>query len=676
MSSPQTLTRAGEVVAQELPREGISLDLSETSSPPPSMSMSSNTHTSATSPPSTPPRGRSASRYPATLGRVPLHRRGTSQTYERLEDLLREAGYKETRVFTPEGEHDKDEGGSTRSRVGSVRAVVGFLAGLVSRNPSLARDTDTDDAPAPSSNGETTLGRGNHSVTSLDRGYSPPPSPLAHTAYPHARHAALAQNDSSRSSLATYTPLSSTDSPGASPRRSRWPLHAQTALPPHLRGRHSSTATPPRTAHAYLRHMASASSLHQQQLRPSASSRSLLSSQAEGSAAGSETPGPRRTWANGLLPMAMTMGPSKASSLSARSSPRRARTPLLCLRVEAHRAAKAEGTVSRTRVVCRSAPGSRSNSRAGSGRQGEQKLKQNNLKKPTMALRAKPSHSSLLNPHEVPCLTRTRTENDGWGSSGHPRALAHARASINGRVSAASTIMQRGRGQHPGFAFRVSDSSASRSRSVSADSHHHRHHHQHQSIDYDPDDHHDSDHIDPDDDDDDPDDSDPGDDDESDGEDGELDLNKLLVPPRRQYSIRSLRQHLHPGAGRTSRVLGSGRSSGSRVFGSTSTSRVLTTGTGTDRDRSSLLAPPSPHRLHRPQHHHHHQQQQQQQQQRDWDSDCDAANRTASRRCVDEEDEEGGGEPSRHNYGSIASFARPDERRKRGLPGSWAQWNN
>lgn len=35
---------------------------------------------------------------------MPLHRRGKSKTYEALEDLLREAGYKETRIFTPESE--------------------------------------------------------------------------------------------------------------------------------------------------------------------------------------------------------------------------------------------------------------------------------------------------------------------------------------------------------------------------------------------------------------------------------------------------------------------------------------------------------------------------------------------------------------------------------------------
>ena len=56
-----------------------------------------------------------------------------------MEDLLREAGYKETRVFTPETERfpadgdkrkgDAEGGGLTVKE--SVGAVVGFLAGLV-----------------------------------------------------------------------------------------------------------------------------------------------------------------------------------------------------------------------------------------------------------------------------------------------------------------------------------------------------------------------------------------------------------------------------------------------------------------------------------------------------------------------------------------------------------------
>ncbi|KZP28075.1 hypothetical protein FIBSPDRAFT_885963 [Athelia psychrophila] len=98
--------------------------------------------------PSTPQRGRLDPRFPSTLGpgRVPLHRRGTSKTYERMEDLLREAGYKETRVFTPETERAEAEAEErkerTLRRAASVRsgvdAVVGFISGLGEEDPSAA----------------------------------------------------------------------------------------------------------------------------------------------------------------------------------------------------------------------------------------------------------------------------------------------------------------------------------------------------------------------------------------------------------------------------------------------------------------------------------------------------------------------------------------------------------
>ncbi|KAF4616506.1 hypothetical protein D9613_008771 [Agrocybe pediades] len=119
-----------------------------------------------------PPVGRRRNRYPE-LGRVPLHRRGTSKTYERLEDLLREAGYKETRIFTPEtersgGKDDYDDSGKGQgedNRLSVVKdgmdAVVGFFAGLL---PSAAAS-------------KTSL----HSaeLTTSPKEYSPPGSPLA-----------------------------------------------------------------------------------------------------------------------------------------------------------------------------------------------------------------------------------------------------------------------------------------------------------------------------------------------------------------------------------------------------------------------------------------------------------------------------------------------------------------
>lgn len=90
--------------------------------------------------PHTPPRGRS--RYPSSLApdgpRVPLHRRGTSNTYERLEDLLKEAGYKETRIFTPETDRNREhervrgEGRQSDGKLkNGVDTMFGYLAGLV-----------------------------------------------------------------------------------------------------------------------------------------------------------------------------------------------------------------------------------------------------------------------------------------------------------------------------------------------------------------------------------------------------------------------------------------------------------------------------------------------------------------------------------------------------------------
>ncbi len=112
---------------------------------PPSLLQSSFSSTADTPPiPHTPPRGRS--RYPSSLAhdglRIPLHRRGTSKTYERLEDLLKEAGYKETRIFTPETERHRGhervhgEAGQSDSKLrNGVDAVVGLLAGLVLGQP-------------------------------------------------------------------------------------------------------------------------------------------------------------------------------------------------------------------------------------------------------------------------------------------------------------------------------------------------------------------------------------------------------------------------------------------------------------------------------------------------------------------------------------------------------------
>ncbi|KAF7350489.1 hypothetical protein MVEN_01354500 [Mycena venus] len=140
-------------------------------SPSPSLSPSNSNSAGSTAEPTTPPsssRGRVRKLYPEGVGRVPLHRRGTSKTYERLEDLLREAGYKETRIFTPETERTVPADETKSPKIGA--AFVGFLSNLVpNRSTSLKREEEQDaDVPV----------------------YSPPSSPmLSRTPRPSAAHA-------------------------------------------------------------------------------------------------------------------------------------------------------------------------------------------------------------------------------------------------------------------------------------------------------------------------------------------------------------------------------------------------------------------------------------------------------------------------------------------------------
>ncbi|KAJ7054359.1 hypothetical protein C8F01DRAFT_1259642 [Mycena amicta] len=102
---------------------------SRITSPSPSLSPSNSNSASSSTEPTTPP-SRPRKNYPDAIGRVPLHRRGTSKTYERLEDLLREAGYKETRIFTPETDRAATQPDGAKSPTISAQ-VVGFLSHLV-----------------------------------------------------------------------------------------------------------------------------------------------------------------------------------------------------------------------------------------------------------------------------------------------------------------------------------------------------------------------------------------------------------------------------------------------------------------------------------------------------------------------------------------------------------------
>ena len=234
--------------------------------------------------PSTPQRGRLESRYPASLGpgRVPLHRRGTSKTYERLEDLLREAGYKETRVFTPETERAEVEaeerkpselrGAQSGSVRGGVGAVVGYLAGLMSRAPSLARDAHADRRTDTPSGSQTT-----HPP---QQEHSPPLSPLPHKQTLVTNGSSISSRSHSYSpSPTTPTFTSSAESLTRFPRGSfsnNSPDYYITShnsnsdltpRAPRLRPQPSFSSNQRQTyaqaskARAYLRHMASAPSI-------------------------------------------------------------------------------------------------------------------------------------------------------------------------------------------------------------------------------------------------------------------------------------------------------------------------------------------------------------------------------------------------------------------------------
>ncbi|KAG2151229.1 uncharacterized protein EDB93DRAFT_1140076 [Suillus bovinus] len=538
---------------------------------------------SHTSPPSTPPRGRT--RYPDTLARVPLHRRGTSKTYERLEDLLREAGYKETRVFTPESErhidHATDKHMSTVR--GSVGTVVGFLAGLVSRNSSLARE--------PTSNKDL---------------HSQPPSPLAHIRALHPSPSASSYSfNTSPESLRKHSRFHAT-------RNLRPETHGQSRAPTaYMRHQSSSNFSKDApNAHAYLRHMASAPNIQPLAKRPSSSNVSLRSHRTPRAQPRSsrrtvlltaddiietEDPPPLpRNWMESVAKALLSGVPETASTRKTSSTfsettnkPREQRQPpLLCAQVREQRAGTTEGKVSQTSVVCRSAPASRAGSRVRrtgaeddeSIHRRDERRRKNKRDEELRKGKGKGKGKGRRKESDlVPSLARTRVENDEWSMS---------------RYLSASHRQE------------VLCSSGSSSEDV--------------------------------------------DDDEED--EGELDLERLLVPARRQASIRSLRKHLHPA------------STAGSVRGLPPTSTTVSSTTSTINGHLSSFASDSRQHI--------------------WLDDSWGTGR--GRRWVvgeDDDDEgDGYGNGNANSAFSASEIEGTDNRtpagmkRRRGLPGAWAQW--
>jgi hypothetical protein len=431
--------------------------------------------------PSTPARGR---RYPAelargpTLGHVPLHRRGTSKTYERLEDLLREAGYKETRVVTPQADRvrpaPKTETETEPPRKSGVGAVVGFLAAFMP-------------GPGPSN----VAGEGDSGGVGYreyeSSSYVPPPSPLARKQR-LPDHRSDIGPPAKRHTLPTERERTAdrrSDPHSASSRGTGDHDHEQESLQnssQSIRPRPSNpnvrTYAEASQARVYLRHMASAPNIQRRRSGVALSATTLKEDPPPLPRGWLETVA-RAVLGGGVLDVGHVGGPAPNRRRESRSRSqsrdhkhkhrhRHLAPPRTMLMQRVH---SSPGKVTAAVVVCRSAPGSRSASRAGMARAVSGAVGRGSLR----GRRGRRGR-------DLPVLADTRTEGDIWTKQG-------------GRTAA------------PGHGEVTEEEE------------------------------------------------------DEEEEEGELDLARILVPPKRQQSIRSLRQHLHVERSQSMRVAGSRKAS-------------------------------------------------------------------------------------------------------------------
>lgn len=402
-----------------------------------------------------------------------------------MEDLLKEAGYKETRIFTPEterfpadGDKRKGDAEGTVSVRESVGAMVGFLAGLV---PGHSRQN---------------IGAPPTDLVANDQGDYPgrpyPPSPLV----PKVEHSSSATS-SQRSRKFTIAPPnqrptsadletssgSSGDPPQAhtvhddtNPNLDQQSIHSQLSV---------AKLQPSRSAaYNYLRHMASTPSI-QRRSGEEATSVVDLTERAhpplpiawrENIIAAMNRKGSIST--SGLAERRRTLSrPKSTRTLGAKGNRKntheqtderrgrtitRERSSLAPPQINAPRLAS-PGAVTKINVTCKSAPGSRSSSAVRSTFTGgllDISQLDNAFRDKGKAVR----RSSRRIRSQVPSLVVTGVEGDGWASSDGADTSFHRK----------------------------------------------------QELDCD----------------------------EDEDDEGELDLAKMLLHPKRQQSIQSLRQHL------------------------------------------------------------------------------------------------------------------------------------
>lgn len=378
------------------------------------------------SPPAT-PKSR-IRRYPSNLSRVdpkhvPLHRRGTSNTYERLEDLLREAGYKETRIFTPE--HDKFPDGDKKgksedegSKKGGVAAgVVGFLAGLI---PGATKQGATEDDVDPFK----------HS----------PESPPA-SKFTGSRTTTFTLSPASSSTNLVY---SDPNSPSPSPRLiHNKPLHSLRSNHRSVRPQTSFSGPAPLAARNLLRHMQSVPEM------PNARGKSFPVFILNEPEMKDGTPPLPSTWLDSVKNAvnsssaigAHAGGPREQALRSTKTQRKKENHPVLHEHTNLHRGrpntsdgpsrwaphqslawrVASPGLVTTVNVMCRSAPGSRSSSLV----RGSSQRNKLDLGRLEQELRGKGKGRGRARKRTgVPSLVATRV--DDWDSDDMPRRFDHA----------------------------------------------------------------------------------------------------------------------------------------------------------------------------------------------------------------------------------------------------------
>ena len=330
--------------------------------------------------------------YPSHLtkdeSRVPLHRRGTSRTYERLEDLLREAGYKETRVFTPETERLEAEAEERKKRErerrtsgsGNLKAMgsmVNFLSHLVPWGDDGSTDA-LDFERNQRMKKENVL---NYQAPSWDM---PTPTPKSRNSQ-RRPHVALSARQ--RSTDASTLASTSSHSP---PPRPKSAMDARSAL----------------------RHMISAPDIPQRRQPLARRSSETPRRPYHHSERRDEPPLPSN-WLQSVTQAVLGAGQSSGAYVGGPSTrkrglqveisgSRRVFTPYTPIRAD-----KTSVAVSHTVVVCRSAPGSRSSSVA--------RPKRSKDKEPMPACR-------------VPSLGVTSVEGESWPMNFEPGIVPSARS--------------------------------------------------------------------------------------------------------------------------------------------------------------------------------------------------------------------------------------------------------